>query len=67
MPLASNFRQAPGRLRLRPNRGFPLGLARQRHPKNSRSDDLIVSRRAYEILNFRITRFLSYADGRALS
>jgi hypothetical protein len=36
--------------------GFPLGLAGNVTP-NSRSDDLIISRRANKILNFRVTHF----------
>jgi hypothetical protein len=42
----------------------PLGLARQRHPENSRTDYLSISRRANRILNLRVTPFLSNADGR---
>ena len=48
------------------SRGFPLGLAQQRHPsKNSRSDYLIISPRVNKILDFRVTHFLPHANGRA--
>jgi hypothetical protein len=45
---------------LRLRRGFPLALAGQRHPKNSRSDCLSLSRHA-KILNFRAAHFLYYS------
>src|SRR5580658_5771445 len=59
------FSQAPGRVRLRPNRGFPLGLVRQRHTQIlARMIDHFMPREQ-DLENSRVTHSLSYAEGRA--
>ena len=46
-------------MRLRPKRGFPLGLVQQRHPKDSRSDYLTISRRSNKVSQrSRVSHFL---------
>jgi hypothetical protein len=48
--------ETPGRVRLRPNRGFSLGLVRQRHPKFSlgRFDHFMPREQDREIFASRI-------------
>jgi hypothetical protein len=47
-----------GRAKLRLSRGFPQTSPNNVTPNNSRSDYLIISRRANK-MNFRVTHFLS--------
>jgi hypothetical protein len=52
-------------VRLRPNRGFPPGLAEQRHPKKFSLRLFDHFTLAEQDPNFRVGYFLSYGNDRA--